>query len=85
MIGGCQTNVERCEIGLNGPQPGVTQSARSAVPVSWQRGQGPKGSTVVYRWIDTCSVTEELKAGGMDDVYEWWLISRAYVGGPPHS
>ena len=29
---------------------------------------GPKGSTVVHRWIDMCSVTEERKAGDTDDV-----------------
>ena len=41
-----------------------------------QRGHtGPKGSTVVHRCISTCSVTEELKAGGTDDVCEWWLVS----------
>jgi len=53
-------------------------SARLAVPVPWQRGhRGPGGSTVVYRWIGTCSVTEEVKAGGTDDVCEWWLISTS--------
>ena len=38
---------------------------------------GPEGSTVVHRWIGTCSVTEELKADGMDDVREWWLVSTS--------
>ena len=41
------------------------RSARSAVPVPWQMGHtDPKGSTVVLGWISTCSVIEELKAGG---------------------
>jgi len=53
------------------------RSARSPVPVPCQRGQtGPKGSTVVHGRIATCNVTEELKAGGTDDVFEWWLVSR---------
>jgi len=44
-------------------------SARSADPVPWQRGHtGPKGSTVVHRWIGTRNVTKELKSGGTDDV-----------------
>ena len=77
MIGGCRTNVEWCYIRFNGPEPGVTWSARSAVPVPWRRRHtGPDGSTVVYRWIGTCSVTEERKAGGMD-VCKWWLISTS--------
>jgi len=37
----------------------------------------PKSSTVVHSWIGTCNVTEELKAGGMDDVCEWWLVSTS--------
>ena len=50
----------------------MTRSARSVVPFPWQRGHtGPKGSTVVHRWIGTCSVAEELKASGTDDVCEW--------------
>ena len=69
----------------------MTRSARSAVPFPYQRGHtGPKGSTVVHRWIGTCNVTEELKAGGrpMDDVCEWWLVStpadhRIHNSGPP--
>jgi len=48
----------------------------SAIPVPWQRGHtGPEGSIVVHRWIGTCSVTEELKAGGTDDVCELFLVS----------
>ena len=47
----------------------MTRSAQSAVSVAWQRGYtGSNGSTVVHRWIGTCNVTEELKAGGTDDV-----------------
>jgi len=38
-----------------------------------------QGVHVVYRWIGTCNVTEELKAGGTDDVCEWWLISTSAV------
>ena len=54
------------------------QSARSAIPVPLQRGHtGPKGSTAVHRWIGTCNVTEELKAGDTDDVCEWWLVSTS--------
>ena len=61
----------------------MTRSARSAVPVPWQRSHtGPDGSTVVHRWIDTCNVIEELKARGADDVCEWWLLAGQYVGGP---
>ena len=37
MTGGCQTNVEWCEIRFNGPEPGVTLLAQSAVPVPWQK------------------------------------------------
>jgi len=37
----------------------------------------PKSSTVVHSWIGTCSVTVELKVGGMDDVCEWWLVSMS--------
>ena len=49
MTGGYQTNVEWCEIRFNGPEPGVTMLAQSAVPVPWQRGHtGPKGSTFSY-------------------------------------
>ena len=47
-IGSCRTNVEWCCIRFNGQEPGVTRSAQSAVPVTWQRRHtGPKGSTVV--------------------------------------
>ena len=54
------------------------RSARLTVPVPCQRGHtGPKGATVVHRWIDTCSVTEELKVGGTNDVFEWWLVSMS--------
>ena len=53
-------------------------SARQAVLVPWQRRHsGPEASTVVHKWISTCSVTEELKAGGTDDVCEWWLVSTS--------
>jgi len=53
-------------------------SALLAVSVPWQRGHtGPKSSTVVHGWISTCNVTEELKAGGMDDVCEWLLVSMS--------
>ena len=45
---------------------------------------GPKGSTVVHRWIGTCNVTEDLKADGTDDVCEWWLLAGQYVGRPSH-
>jgi len=77
-IGGCQNNVEWSQIGFNGPKPGMTRSAQSAVPVPWQRcHMGPEGSTVVHRWIGTCNVTEELKAGGTGDVREWWLVSTS--------
>jgi len=38
---------------------------------------GSNGSTVVHRWIGTCNVTEELKAGGTDDVYEGWMVSTS--------
>ena len=56
----------------------MTRSARSAVPVPGQRlHTGPKGSTVVDRWIGTCSVTEELETAGTDDVCEWWLVSTS--------
>jgi len=34
-----------------------------------------KGWAVSHGWIGTCSVTEELEAGGTDDVCEWWLIT----------
>ena len=37
----------------------------------------PKGWTVVHRWIGTCNVTEELEAGGTDDVCEWWMVSTS--------
>jgi len=56
------------------PQPKLvldlaTPEGFQVVPVPWQRGHtGPQSSTVVRRWISTCSVTEELKAGGTDDV-----------------
>jgi len=57
--GSCQTNVEWCYIGFNGAEPGVSWSVWSVVSVPWQRGYtGPKGSTVVHRWIATCNVTE---------------------------
>ena len=32
---------------------------------------------MVHKWISTCSVTEELKAGGTDDVCEWWPVSTS--------
>jgi len=69
MIGDCQTNGEWCKVRFSGPEPGVIQSARLVVPVPWQNGHtGPKGSTVVHRWISTCNVTQERKAGDTDDV-----------------
>jgi len=39
---------------------------------------GSNGWTVVHRWIGTCSMTEELKAGGTDYVSQlvsWSLTS----------
>jgi len=53
----------------------VTRSAQSAVPVPWHRRH--THSTVVDRWIGTCSATEELKLGGMDDVRVLWLVSTS--------
>jgi len=48
------------------------QALGAAVPVPWQRGHtGPKGSTVVHRWIGACSVTKELETSGMHDVWGW--------------
>jgi len=53
----------------------------SAVPFPRQMHHtSPKSSTVVHRWIGTCIVTEELKAGGTDDVC---LVADHYVGRPP--
>ena len=43
MIGGCQTNIERCQIRLNRLKPCMTRSARWAVSVYWQRGQTSSG------------------------------------------
>ena len=56
------------------------------VPVPWQRRghTGPKASTVVRRWIGTCSVTKELKAGGTDDVCVsggWSVVSDGVACG----
>ena len=48
----------------------MTRSARSAVPLGKGATQAQLGSTVVHRWIGTCNVTEELEAGGTDDVCE---------------
>ena len=60
MIGSCPTNAGWCYIRFNGPEPGVTW-----FPDPWRRCHtGPGCSTVVCRWIGTCSATEELKAGG---------------------
>ena len=39
--------------------------------------RSPRLDIVVRRWIGTCSVTEELKAGGTDDVCKWWLVSTS--------
>jgi len=55
----------------------VTRSARSAVPVlgiGATQYTRPKGSTVVHEWNGTSIVSKELKAGGTDDVCEWWLV-----------
>jgi len=37
IIGGCQTNIEQCQIILDRPKPCMMWSARWAIPVSWQK------------------------------------------------
>ena len=68
---GCQTNVEWSEIWFNCPEPGETRSARGQV-VPW-------GSTPIWSTdrMCTCSVAQELKMSGTDDVCEWWLTSSS--------
>ena len=45
------------------------------VPVPWQRGHRGHKWSINGSTCALCSVTEELKADGMDDVCEWWLVS----------
>ena len=75
MIGGCQVNVERSEVGLDRREPGVTWSARCTIPVSWERDQaGLKSSTVVDGRIGTCNVAKELETVG-SAVVAWLTVT----------
>jgi len=59
-------------------QPGASCDVASPINCSSPLAKGharPNGSTVVHRWTGMRTVTKELKAGGTDDVCEWWLIS----------
>ena len=39
MIGSCQTNVERCKVGLDRLEQAVMRSAIWPIPVSWEQRQ----------------------------------------------
>jgi len=76
MIGGCQTNVEWIldRIQWSGARCDAVGPVSGSSPLAIGHTD-PKGSTVVQRWISMCNVTEELKAGDIDDVCEWWCTA----------
>jgi len=67
MIGGCQVNVERYNVGLDRPESGVTWSRPRALFQSLaSRAKLAKSSTAVHGWIRTCNVAMKLETAGTE-------------------